>query len=265
MVTTDTLSRDALRTMVPAAFADDPSDKVSDRYSFLPTTRIIDILDDAGWKPWDAQQVNGRCEDRRQAGKHLIRFRNENISMDPDEREGDVFPEMLLINSHDGLSTYQLRAGLFRIVCSNGMVVSDNDFGVIRIRHQAFDPNDVYEASEAFCENIANLNTKVNNWREIRLSTPSQRLFAIKAARLRFDNPDDFTSENVGMAHRDEDRGNSLWATFNRCQENLLNGGWLNMETRRRVRKLTAIQKNVNINADLWDLASEFEERQLLG
>ena len=254
-----TLDIESLKSQAPAIFAEEPSNSVSDRYSFLPTTRVLEILDDAGWKPWKAEQVRGRTLDRQRTAKHLIRLRHEDLALDHDSEVGDVFPEMLLINSHDGLSTYQLRAGIFRLICSNGMVVSDEDFGEMRIRHQAFDPKEVYEASEIFCENTTKLNSTINAWRDVNLTPVRQKMFAIEASKLRFNNPDSFTTDNVLMARRAEDQGNSLWLTFNRCQENLMTGGWLNQDTRRRVRPVKSIQKNVKLNSDLWDLGKSYE------
>jgi hypothetical protein len=55
--------------------------------------------------------------------------------------------EVVLVNSHDKSSAYQLRCGLFRLVCANGMVVSDGTFQRISIKHSGFDPDSVIEAS----------------------------------------------------------------------------------------------------------------------
>lgn len=61
--------------------------------------------------------------------KHMVRLRHG--------RQGSVLPEaneIILINSHDGASSYQMLAGVFRFVCCNGLVVGQitND---IRIPH----------------------------------------------------------------------------------------------------------------------------------
>ncbi|MBV8275090.1 MAG: DUF932 domain-containing protein, partial [Verrucomicrobia bacterium] len=38
--------------------------------------------------------------------------------------KNQVRPEVVLVNSHDKSSAYQLHCGLFRLVCTNGMVIS---------------------------------------------------------------------------------------------------------------------------------------------
>ena len=113
-----------LRNHAPAAFATHAEDgKVSDRYSFLPTTDILEILQDEGWTTWSARQVNTRTWSKDHA-KHIIRLRHEDLDVKSFD-VGDSFPEMLLMNAHNGLGSYELFGGIFRMVCSNGMVVSD--------------------------------------------------------------------------------------------------------------------------------------------
>ncbi len=64
--------------------------------------------------------------------RHLIRLRRrfETIQL------RDAIPEILFLNSHDGTSAYQLRVGLFRVVCTNGLVVSMGVFPVWRVMHR---------------------------------------------------------------------------------------------------------------------------------
>ncbi len=45
----------------------------------------------------------------------------------------DAQPQILLTNSHDGKAAFNFRVGIFRLVCSNGLVISDADFGVMSI------------------------------------------------------------------------------------------------------------------------------------
>ena len=69
-------NEEMLRMQAPAAFATAPEDgRVSDRYSFLPTTDILEILQDEGWGVWSARQVKARTWSKDHA-KHLIRLRH---------------------------------------------------------------------------------------------------------------------------------------------------------------------------------------------
>jgi len=50
------LSRENLRQLTPAAYAEAPHEKLSSRYAFLPTSTVIDTLDRAGFAVVEARQ-----------------------------------------------------------------------------------------------------------------------------------------------------------------------------------------------------------------
>jgi hypothetical protein len=116
------LSDEELRRCAPSIFATQPIDTVSNRYSFLPTSSVLKGMRENGWFPVRAEQQSVRTEARRGFQKHLIRFaRAEHLDF---WDKNQVRPEVVLLNSHDKSSAYQLHCGLFRLVCSNGMVVA---------------------------------------------------------------------------------------------------------------------------------------------
>ena len=255
-------NEELLRQYAPAAFAEAPEEgRVSGRYSFLPTTEIIEILQDEGWTAWMAQQVNARKWSKSHA-KHIIRLRHEEMDM-ASFGAGDSFPEMLLINAHNGLGGYTLQGGIFRMICSIGMVISESDFGKIHIRHIGFEPQQVIKDSRELVMNATRLSDKVNTWKEIELTPRSRSDFFVDAAKIRFENPNEGVVRDMATARRQEDSRNDLWTTFNVAQENLIRGGFLNGATRRMVRPITSIQKDVNFNSQLWDLASTYSETSL--
>ncbi len=252
-------NEEMIRQYAPAAFATQPEDgRVSGRYTFLPTTEILSILEDEGWTAWRAQQVKARKWSKDHA-KHIIRLRHDDMDV-KNFGVGDSFPEMLLVNAHNGTGAYTLMGGIFRMVCSNGMVISEQDYGKIHIRHIGFDPKQVQEASRQLIMNSSRISEKINTWKEIKLSERARRDFFTDAARIRFTDPDDGIIADVSNIRREEDRGDDLWKTFNVAQENIIRGGYLNGSTRRMVRPLTSIQKDLKFNAELWDLASKYSE-----
>ena len=250
-------NEELLRQYAPAAFAEAPEDgRVSGRYSFLPTTDILEILQDEGWTAWRAQQVNARSWSKNHA-KHLIRLRHEDLNME-NFGVGDSFPEMLLINAHNGLGSYTLQGGIFRMICSNGMVISESDFGKIHIRHIGFEAKQVQDASRKLVMNSSRIAEKINDWKEVQLSTRSRVDFFTDAAKIRFENPDEGVVQDMSKVRREADKGLDLWTTFNVAQENLIRGGFVNGSTGRNVRPITSIQKDVKFNSELWDLASQY-------
>ena len=239
----------------PAVFAEQPSDKVSSKYTFIPTTRILGVLEDEGWIPTSASQVNSHKEGNKQFAKHLIRLRRDEAIV-PEVNK--TIPEIVLFNSHNGKSNYDLRMGLYRFVCSNGMVVSDAEFGSIKIRHMGYSDEQVVKASQEFIDNSTRIMNVVTEWQDVKLDRDQMRSFGREAAKLRFESPDDLTINTVLQARRGEDNASDLWTVFNRTQENLIQGGFLITGGRRRSRQITNIDKNIDINTRLWDLASSY-------
>src|ERR1700693_6557884 len=114
------ISDDEMRRFAPSVFASQPIEGVSERYRFLPTSSILDGMRENGWVPVRAQEQSIRTETRRGFQKHVVRFaRVEHLQS---WEKNQVRPEVVLVNSHDKSSAYQLHCGLFRLVCTNGLV-----------------------------------------------------------------------------------------------------------------------------------------------
>jgi len=223
------LSEDALRRFAPSVFAASPLPGVSERYAFVPTAQIVSRLRGAGWIPVTAFEQRVRLDERRGIQKHLLRFQRADVV----PARGEYTPELVLVNSHDRSSAYQLHAGLFRFVCGNGMIVADTTFERVTIRHSGFTPEEA-------------------------------TAFATQALRIRFEDEAAWPITPVKLleSRRREDRGDDLWHTFNRVQENLLQGGQREVgrflaNGRRvpRTRAVTGLDQNVRMNKQLWELA----------
>jgi hypothetical protein len=112
--------------VAPSIFAAQAYSGMSARYAFIPTITVVEKMRSEGFLPVAAMQSRTRIEGKQDFTKHLIRFRDVRNGDAPAIRTlGEVYPELVLTNSHDGASAYKLDAGLFRLVCTNGMVVSD--------------------------------------------------------------------------------------------------------------------------------------------
>ena len=123
------LTDDELMQFVPSVFSGDKHESRSERYTYIPTINIINKLRDEGFQPFFACQSRVRDLGRREYSKHMLRLRREgNIN-------GQEVPEIILLNSHDGSSSYQMIPGIFRFVCTNGLVCGNN-FGEIRVPHK---------------------------------------------------------------------------------------------------------------------------------
>jgi hypothetical protein len=262
------LTNDELMYAAPSIFAAQPWDKMSARYTFIPTIQIVDKMRAEGFQPVAAMQSRTRIEGKQEFTKHLIRFRDvRNGNMPAIRTLGEVFPELVLTNSHDGASAYKLDAGLFRLVCLNGMVVSEGNVSQINVRHTG-SADGIIEASYQIVEEFPKVLESVERFSQLRLNAPQQTAFANAALSLRYDeNEAPITAAQVVRPRRTADTDPTLWNTFNVVQENLVDGGWRgrNPETARRLRTraVTGISENTRLNKALWTLTEEM--RKLAG
>jgi len=248
------LTPEALRARVPAVYAPGAHERTSASYTFIPTGRVIDALGSAGFMPVEGRQAL-RARSPLHA-RHLIRLRRrcETVTL------RDSIPEVLLLNSHDGTTAYQLRVGLFRVLCTNGLVVSMGIFPTWRVMHRGDVVQDVVCAALRMSERFEQLAAAVERM-ERTLLDDSQRLeLAAQALALRFPNDPvgAMQPSQLLVARRAQDVGNDLWRTFNVLQENVLRGGLVRRSASNRLtrtRGIRAIREDVRLNSALWEMA----------
>jgi len=259
------LSREQLMIETPSAYAEQAYTGTSDRYSFFPTDTVIEALRETGWAPVIAQEQRARNEDRFGFQKHLVRFhRREELGR---ASLHDSRLELVMMNSHDGGCAFRIYAGVFRLVCSNGLVVADASYGSVSIRHTHRTVDQVIDASYTIAGDSDRIGSHIEAFRQRTLSDVERTDFAARALNLRYDSLDKspVRPEIILNPARREDAGNSLWQTFNTVQERMMRGSApdyrkARMEGRRvaRVRGLTGLDAQLNLNRDLWELAASY-------
>jgi hypothetical protein len=261
----DELSRDELTQHVPSAYAEKAFSGTSNRYAFFPTDTVVEALRESGWAPVIAQEQRARAEERFGFQKHLIRFhRREELGR---MVLHDSRLELVLMNSHDGGCAFRLFAGVYRLICSNGLVVSEASFGAISIRHTHRTVDQVVDASQKIAHNSDGIGGRIETFRQRMLTEAERTDFATRALALRYDSTDEAPVRPSFLLEpkRREDCGTSLWQTFNVVQERMMRGSRPDVfkarqEHRRtaRVRALTGLDAQLGINRNLWALASSY-------
>jgi len=257
---TNKLTLDDIRSLAPSVFTDHGApEKTSERYVHIPTYQVIEDMDKLGWYVSDAKEIKARKRVGYQ--KHLVVFRNEDVFIKGDD--GDhVFPQILLSNTHDGTGAFEFRAGLFRLICSNGLVISTQDFSSMKIRHMGYSFKELQGLITGITERMPLVVESMNRFREKQLTEEQQIEFALAAIGIRF-GEDKISVEpsTILKANRKEDEGNDLWVVFNRVQEHLLNGSFGYTGVRGKVRKARPVknfQQDVAINEKLFALAEQY-------
>ncbi|MBL5945906.1 DUF945 domain-containing protein [Enterobacter asburiae] len=251
------LTREELMQHVPSVFSEEKHASRSDRYTCIPTITLLDNLQREGFQPFFACQTRVRNPDKREHTKHMLRLRREG------QITGKQVPEIILLNSHDGSSSYQMLPGLFRFVCQNGLVCGET-FGEVRVPHKGNVVEKVIEGAYEVLGIFDRVEENRDAMQSLLLPPPVQQAFAKAALTYRFgEEHRPVTEAQILTPRRYEDRQDDLWSVFNRCQENLLKGGLPGRTAkgkRSHTRAVRGIDSDVKLNRALWVMAEELQQ-----
>jgi hypothetical protein len=249
------LTLDELKRKVPAAFAAEPAEHVSDRYSFIPTTKIITQVMERGWLPVEARQSRRAIDWLHTT--HMITFRRPDTNL----QVGGVLPQINWTNNHAAMRRGTLLGGFFKQICSNGLVVSagiaETKYSRIHIDGADFD---IDEALASCLERLDEAEQDIHRWMNIDLNFGQKQEFAAKAVLVKNQNDPiwsaHFDAHEFLNTRRPEDRRNDLWTVFNVVQENIIQGGVRGANG--TTRGITQVSETMRINRGLWQLATEY-------
>ena len=249
------LSDEQIHRVAPSIFAEAPHESRSQRYAYIPTATVLTELRKEGFQPFMVTQTRTRHEDRRDYTKHMIRLRHASQINARGEAN-----EIILLNSHDGTSSYQMLAGMFRFVCSNGLVCGDT-VADVRVPHKGDVAGQVIEGAYQVLHGFDRALESRESMQAITLDEGEVEVFARAALSLKYDDPDKpapITESQILMPRRFDDRRPDLWSVFNRTQENLTKGGLHGRSAngrRQQTRPVQGIDSDIRLNRALWLLA----------
>ncbi|HEC2564929.1 DUF932 domain-containing protein [Raoultella ornithinolytica] len=250
------LTNDELIKAVPSIFSQEKHNSRSERYTYIPTIILLDKLREEGFQPFFACQSRVRNEDKRGHTKHMVRLRRDGVS------RGMEVPEIILLNSHDGSSSYQMIPGMFRFICTNGLVCGTS-FGEIRVPHKGDVVGQVIEGAYEVLGIFDKVAESIDVMKSIVLSKEEQRLFGQAALTYKYgdDNKAPISVEQIIHPRRHEDKLEDIWTTYQRVQENMIKGGLPGRTVkgkRTTTRPVKGIDGDVKLNKALWLIAEQF-------
>lgn len=226
-----------------------PHSKVSPKYKFVNTMDIVNKFGAYGWTP--AEYNESYTKKYQGFQTHFVALEHADMP-----KVGDCKLRIIVINDHRAGRALQLKLGLFRTVCSNGLVIESSNFDSVSVRHIG---NSVDEQVAAFIEKIAvvaeQLRHTIAKLQGTMLSPEQMMGFARKALEVRFTS-EKITDDMIKLVtyiNRPEDASNDAWSVFNTVQENIIRGFEQGMDLR-RVRKITSVKRNLEVNTKLWQV-----------
>jgi hypothetical protein len=242
-----------IKQVAPSVFATSASPKMTEKYTFVPTDEVVEFFDREGWQVSSVKQTGKGIH-----SLHEIKFRNSELP-----KVGDTLVEAILRNSHNGTSAFTMGAGLFRLVCSNGLTVPTAVAEKFSMRHNHFTLDDVKNLADSFSKKLPLIEQSVGRMMSREMSDDEKIDFVRKSAKIRFNAEKTFNDmEIMGLLtpQRTEDEGDDLWKVFNTVQEKFIRGGVQVMNQRgkqTKMRKVDSIVAQNTINTKLWMLAEE--------
>lgn len=262
------LSNKAFRSTFPAIFNHRRSTSVSEEYQMYRSDEVIDLMTQAGLRLVEVSQERASWSTKRQPHTqvHIMRFMSPKIAL-RDFGVGDSRPEIVIKNSHDGRSTFQALAGVFRLVCSNSMIVGAEQYGSVVRRHYG-EANAFAKVKDIIADLprvVETVSQRIADWSALDLLPKEQIALAKMLMEVR-NSPDWLLPEQVLEARRDGERVDSdgrrdLWTTFNVLQESLTNSKVERLAGEGRSRSIlpiTAAFSNVRVNQGLWTKAEDY-------
>ena len=257
------LTKKNIMSVAPSVFASEPSSEVSKHYTHIPTERVIDDMELLGWKPIQATEVKARKNSTKGFQKHLITFRNDDVVINGDD--GDtVFPQVLMTNSHDGKNAFQFQAGLFRLVCSNGLVIADTQFEAVKMRHMGYNFEDLQVMIKEMVEKLPLTVESMNKMKATEMEQEQIIQFAMDAINTRFSKKEmkriEIDYDLLTQPVRKEDKGSDLWSVFNVVQEKIITGDFDYRAggKARKAREIKNFKQDMKINKELFNVALEY-------
>lgn len=257
------LTKEQIKNSAPLVFAETPTNPdVSGKYLFVNTETIIDDLAKLNWFPVQVAQRKGRKAEGTIFSKHMVAFQNPDIKITGSDGD-EAYPRILLTNSHDGMQSFRFSVGIFRLVCSNGLVVADEKFNDFRIKHKGYTFDELRDVVAQAVKDLPNKVEVMNQMRNRILTEEEKSKLALDAMLIRAGidtlEYDQETIQEILEPTRKADQGDDLWRVFNVIQEKIINGNFhaaLKGAKVRKVRKIKSFEKDIQVNKDLFKLAT---------
>ena len=263
------MTMEQVKAACPYAFAENPTNPaVSDKYIQANTETVIEDLGKLGWYPVQAKQCRAKKGSKGIRSFHLVALQNEKVKIINPNGGTEAYVRIILQNSHDGFNSFKFMMGLYRCICSNGLVVCDAEFSSFSIRHINYSFEELRGIVAKVIDTVPGIIDKMNTMNRIILTGDQKREMAVETYKIRKGiskedkvKVDEFTIAELLSPVRTEDAGNTLWNVFNVLQEKMIKGGFSATGKNGKARKqrpISSIKKDVDYNQRLWAVAERF-------
>ena len=230
---------------------------VSNRYNVISTIDVVEQFQSYGFETTSVLSASARTKSGFQ--QHMVRMKSDH------KITAGLRPEVIIHNSYDGTKALNIRVGLFRFVCSNGVIIGENLVPNFRIMHSnnnwqelVNDFIDTYDEKYHLQQEwVQGLSDRQMGLDEAYHMAEQVLEFRHSDQRIKMDVVDPL---ELLIVKRKEDRGDSAWHRFNTIQENLVNGYFHKYDNEGTIRKakiMTNIEELIRLNTKISDTFGE--------
>jgi hypothetical protein len=216
--------------------------KIKTREFYIPTLDVITKLQHEGWQLKGVDEQRGK---NRKISSNYVQMQHPDFAVKNSKGKDEAYTSITISNSCNGNKPLQMSLGMFRQVCTNGLVMFDQHAEAENIKHIEIN----YRNLDRFIASVTNktgkLLNEVSEMKHKGLSLEDMRKLALEAARLRYNDLDDINIDDLLTVNRVEDESNDLWTVFNRIQENLTHD-------------VSNMNEDIRLNKQLFSLANQY-------
>lgn len=216
--------------------------RIKQKEFYIPTLDVVTKLQDEGWRLSGVAEQRGK---NRKISSNYVQMQHPDFAIQNKQGKDEAFTSITLSNSCSGAQPLQMSLGMFRQVCTNGLVAYDQHAESQNIKHIEINYRDLDRFVTTMNSKAKKLLIEVNEMKHRGLSIEDMRKLAREAARLRYRDLSTINIDDLLTVNRIEDESNDLWTVFNRIQENLTHD-------------VSNMNQDIKLNQRLFTLAETF-------
>jgi len=215
---------------------------VKQKEFYIPTLDIVKKFQNEGWQIKGVNEQRGK---NRKISSNYIQLHHPDFAVKNNKGKDEAFTSITISNSCNGAKPLQMNLGIYRQVCSNGLVRFDQHGETEKIKHIEINANNLDRFLVPINNKVDKMLAEITEMKHRGLSAEDMKKLATEAASLRYANLDDINIDDLLAVNRVEDESNDLWTVFNRIQENLTHD-------------IVNLDEDIKLNQRLFALAETF-------
>jgi hypothetical protein len=215
---------------------------VKQKEFYIPTLDIVKKFQNEGWQIKGVNEQRGK---NRKISSNYIQLHHPDFAVKNNKGKDEAFTSITISNSCNGAKPLQMNLGIYRQVCSNGLVRFDQHGETEKIKHIEINANNLDRFLVPINNKVDKMLAEITEMKHRGLSAEDMKKLATEAASLRYANLDDINIDDLLAINRVEDESNDLWTVFNRIQENLTHD-------------IVNLDEDIKLNQRLFALAETF-------